>query len=484
MTATRAKTYRDAVLENAREAVLDIPDIALLEFRKPDQIVGDFFGTWRSKPSAVVLPIMSADGVNFDNPCELPLSRACQASVADEEDAPVSFLKSVYGFAELGCDIYLSLVPNMSFVQANPLFLVDSVGDTSFQTCISKEGIRDILSELLAESIMLALTALRSLRRPDVPRLRGVVFDLVSIWPMGANDGRLELTCFCESCVPRLEQIMQPTESAPVSDLLGHFRDFPSPANLLLSDTGAAISYVERVTSSMTARQVVALCKMKGFDQVWKGKEDTELTNAAQYLMSYLRARHRLTVEVVQNIFTRTIEIVQQTAEGEDSGDSLRDLSCVFLLEGDPYDWTSGLFLDALDSSGSAGGVPACDELWFDPTSVTPVVQNLKTRSYMWRRSRYLIDSMFDTIASISSDTIRAATGWARYSDEIVQQMLDNRRRTAVSGRMEGLSALRALGPEANRVGFVGVGLNDDTLDSLIRATRIAKGRYDNVPRF
>ena len=99
----------------------------------------------------------------------------------------------------------------------------------------------------------------------------------------------------------------------------------------------------------------------------------------------------------------------------------------------------------------------------------------------MWRRSRYLIDSFFDTSASISDVGIRATTGWARYNDEEAQGVLDYRARSTLASRMAGLVSLMALDADDNRVGFVGVGLNEAVATEVVRATTIAAGRGSKI---
>jgi hypothetical protein len=371
--------------------------------------------------------------------------------------------------------------PGFNFVDANPLMVVDSVGDTSRQMCIATEAGQSFLAEVVAEGLMTTMRALSNVLGTRTPRLRGIVFDIVSIWPMGATDGRIELTCFCAYCVPRLEEYIR--QEAPLAfdppDLLGHFRNFPSPANLLLVDNQTGIGYVERVMSNMTRKQVVGLCRMKGYHEVtWSGKTEAEMESAADYLLAYMRARHRLTVEVCQSVVDGTRQILrEELAESEPM-----DFDAILLIEGDPYDWTAGVFLDWLDNWAADFERPPCDELWIDQTSVTPLVKNIRTRYYMWRRSRYYIDALFDSIASASSEALRTATGWSRYTDSDLVLLLDARKRATLAARTEGLANLSTLGSEQNRVGFVAAGMNANALTSIVTKTPIAKGREPTIP--
>src|SRR5690242_15591086 len=98
MSAKRTQGYRERVLNRAGEPILDIPDISILAFRDPATLIADFQQVWGVSPRAVVLPIASADGVNFDNPCALPVSRACDPRLG-MEGRSVNFGDSVNAFA-------------------------------------------------------------------------------------------------------------------------------------------------------------------------------------------------------------------------------------------------------------------------------------------------------------------------------------------------------------------------------------------------
>lgn len=467
-------------MELAREPVLDVPSIGLLVFERAEEMVAKFEVTWGLRPKAVVLPVLSSDGVNFDNPCCLPLCRWVESGNSlglEETEGPnlrVDFASIVFAFLQLGCDIYLSVEPTMSFINDNPSLIVDSVGDSSRQACLAKNHNHDTLSEILAEGIILvnqAIKAQEASSSRESGRFRGIVFDMVNVWPMSATDGRIELSCFCEECIPQLERSMR--DSYDPSDVLGHFRDFPSPANVLLADSGTGIKYEDRVMSTMNSNKVVALCKMKGFQEAWKGKSDKELADAAGYLLCYLRARHRQTVEAVHAIFEATRTILRQ----EDLGDVGAEMELILLLEGEAYNWTSGLFLDWIDKWSSDFDRPPCDEAWFNATSVTPPVTQIRTRAYMWRRSRYVIDTLFDAISSMSSQSIRVTTGWVRFADEEVRMIIRDRLNAALAGRSEGLTSIKSLGAEDSRVGFVGVAFDEHTVSTLIGAIPIAEGR-------
>lgn len=207
--ATRSKGYKAGVVEHAREAILDLPVLNFLAYRSAEQIVQDFTESWGMSPKAVVIPVLASDGVYFDNPCELPLSRAVDPDVQQARAPIVDFAKAVYDFGEQGLDIYLLVAPSVSFVSANPLLVVDSVGDTARLTCMTKNGCRELISEIVAEAVLLATDALASLTMENTPRLRGLVFDVVNIWPMSSTNGRIELNCFCEDCVAVLERHMK-----------------------------------------------------------------------------------------------------------------------------------------------------------------------------------------------------------------------------------------------------------------------------------
>jgi hypothetical protein len=165
-----------------------------------------------------------------------------------------------------------------------------------------------------------------------------------------------------------------------------------------------------------------------------------------------MQLRHNQTVMALHNIF-------DEAFTGLEKGHGLKR---IVLLEGIHYDWTSGSQLTRLDDPDRA--IPKFDEIWFNPTSSDLYTRNVEFRSYMWRRSRYLIDAFFQEIASAADPVKRNTTGIARFTEEDLRGQLLKRflgvLNTSASSRtsLAALPELKGGGTKGSqRTGFVGV---------------------------
>jgi hypothetical protein len=447
----RAFNIQQRLDRSSAGGILDIPHPAVLRYREPKQLIDDFAASWGVAPEAVALPLTAPDGLLF---------RVEGLSDAISPYAVVSpelkdFQDIVYAFASMGLGVYLTLDPTLPFIRTGALHIIDIVGDSSASLCISNPRSQDIAGAILGTGVDLALTATTEAKG----KVKGVVLDVVGLWPMGANQERLELTCFCPSC----EKYFNTTQPG----LLKHFRTFPNPWNLLLRDSGTGISYVDDVRMRSSEDDVVGLSRQKGFHEVFEDKSNANLRVQAQLLLDYIRVRHEQTVAAVQQVFTQALREVA-------------GVSRVLITEGVYYGWTGGLLLERLDVASSAGR--PYDEIWFDPSSTDLVLQHLPFRSYMWQRSRYFIDAFWDFASSAADPVRRATTSIARLSEERAKEIIRSRLAKAIGTAMTGRTSLVALpnlrteGDESQRAGFIGVALSREVGERFIEAIRISEG--------
>jgi hypothetical protein len=452
----RKNNYRARVLERAGEAVLDIPDIRILESTSPRKLVDGFQESWGVEARSVVLPAVSSDGINFDNTCGL------SKSVATKD---VDLREKVAGFAKLGCDVYISLDPGFRFVSTAPLFVVDSTGDSARRVCISKPRVQEMVAHTLADAISLVLEGIDGTEA----RLRGVVANCVDLWPMSAADGRIELTCFCADCVERL------TAEAMDDEAVGRFQDFPSPANLLLQDNQSGIGYADDFNSESSPKRILALARLKGYIEAFGRMAEEELEENASALLGYLLSRHRVTVDSVLMFMKSGVELALEEASDLDVG----TIDRIVVVEGSQYNWTGGLFLDLLDTEGPF------DEVWFDPSTSDLSFKRSPFRAFMWRRSRYVVDSFFDYATSVADAGLMATTGLGRLADVQIMRELNSRLRSALGASMTGFTNLSAL-PGASvtepdgpgRRGFVGVGFDLEIAQAVLSKVKVASNSY------
>lgn len=448
----KRRTFRlqSRLSEGTGSALLDVPHMATLRYRSPEQLLRWFEKTWGQPPEGVVLPVTSANGLLFAvEGVGLPLSpdASVSRSLAD-------FQEVVQAFSSLGVHIYLLLDPTLHFCRTDALHIVDIVGDGSAAVCISNPRSQELLAALLGT----AIDEVRITTERTPGKLKGVVLDVVDLWPMGASDGRLEVTCFCPSC----EQYFE----ARKPDLVKKFRTFPNPWNLLLKDSGTGIAHIDEVRGNSKPEDIVGLARQKGFDDIFQDASDGTLLAHGKDLLDYIQIRHQETVDSIKEVFAQSLEGVDQ------------EVTRVVLTEGTYYGWTSGLLLDLLDAPRQQ----STDEVWFDPRSTGLFLRHLPFRSYMWRRSRYYVDAFLTFAGNVSDPVARATTGIARLSNEFAKDMLRSRLSQALGTALTDRSALASLpdlqgeASESKRQGFVGVALDAEVGEKFIQGLNIPEG--------
>lgn len=440
--------------------VVDIPHLALLRYLDIRTIKDWFKRQWRTEPTGVVLPVVHPEGLLFEvTGLDEQLSPYAQVSQSLRE-----FHDVIQAFAQQGLDIYLLINPTLEFVRAAPLQIVDIIGDSTHALCIGNSVSRAVVSAILGTGVDIA----RTVTKNTPGKLAGVVLDVVNIFPMGANNERLELTCFCPSCEEWFET------RAP--GLLRYFRTFPNPWNLLLKDAGVTISHIDDVRLNARAEDIIGLSRQKGFDKIFgKDVEPAFLLEQARLLLRYIRERHDQTIAAVREIFSDALQGLEETPRR------------ILVVEGSYYGWTSGLQLEDLDrtyldkTQSEEARVPY-DEIWFDPSATDMFLTNIPFRSYMWRRSRYFIDEFLRAVDSVSDPVKRATTGVARFPRAAAQAFLRQRLHQCVGAAMTGSSTLISLPPlkseqtKSQRVGFVGVALTQEIGEKFIEGVKIPEG--------
>ncbi len=462
---SRESKLTKRIKKGAGEGLLDIPHPVILQYRTPDELIQEFENNWGQKPSGVILPVTVPDGLLFDVPnTGLPSSK-----YKSSKEKFSGWMESVAEFAKKGLKIYLLLDPTLGFVNTDALHIVDISNSGSAQLCIGNERAREVMSAILIVGIDLVLQTLNDDKNKSCNKsqLAGVVIDVVNLFPMGSEDkGQIELTCFCESC---LEQFK---ESDPL--LLDKFRTFPSPWNLVLKGSGTGISYIDNLPLDITPRQIVGLSRQKAFDEIFGQDNDPAKLNLyAEDLLKYMEVRHQQVVHALADIFSQVL----------DFGNESHEIQRIVLADGVHYDWTAGLQLGRLDKAKQKQDLCPIDEIWFSPTSSEMYTSHIPFRSYMWKRSRYTIDTFFSTVANATDADKRKMTGIGRIQKTRLKEILRDRFGTAIAAAQNGKVSLSALpdlqadGKSSQRLGFVGVALTRAIGEDLIRDIDIPEGK-------
>ena len=432
-------------LHDSGEAVLEIPSFSVLRRKSPTVLLEDFEQLWGVKPKLIAIPAVEYDGPLFEVEGLRGIDFSQYAQVSPQYPG---FEDVVREFSSRGYGIVLLMYPNLSFIPGEGLGLRDILGAASSPFCVANPRSRNILAAILGTGIDIA----REVCAKQPGKLYGIALDATDLWPMGGKLGRVEANCFCAACTQHFETI------AP--DLLKQFKNFPNPWSLLLKPSSTGISYVDEIGPLTSADEVVGLSKQRGFAEQFQNAPDPVLLSNANILLRYMRGRHDQTIGSLGGIFDEALQGLDDKPRR------------ILVMEGERYNWTSGLWLEELDARYDPEGSPY-DELWLN---ITPayIPEKVPYRALMWRRSHYLISSFYDLTAAVTTPNRRAILGYAKMTpDQLREQARQLMLRTLGSG-LNNEGALLALpkmaerqGGEsasgsAGRLGFVGVSFDKD----------------------
>ncbi len=417
-------------------AVMDVPHLSFLRHSSISELVHQFQNAWGGRPKAVCIPVCAPDGLNL----KVQGTGLPQSSFTTDRANGKEFGQVVAEIAKENLDIYLLLDPTLNFANTATLHIRDLTGAPSSAVCLGNPRSQELLGAILGTALDEAIEATKGL----TGKVAGMVLDAVDLWPMGAEKNRINLTCFCSSCEKYI--------SLRDPGLLEKFKTFPNPSNLLLRDSGSGISHIHDINPDSSEDHILGLSKQKDFTVAFGDITEATLRSHASALMRYLQVRHNQTIEAAAAIF-------DEATNGLDSA-----VSRVILTSGFTYDWTSGLFLHALDTAPSE----SCTEVWFDPQESDIFLKTKPFRSYMWTRSRYYIDAFFSFAGNVSSPQMRSTTGIAKFPKEVARELLRRRFSQAIGASISEQAALASLPPlndssaneSSTRIGFVGVAMN------------------------
>lgn len=451
------KTMSD--FEKSSESLLDIPHIAVLHYRNLEELIQLHKERWGLEPTGICMPVTAQDGTLFEiEELRLPMSRYASKSVFFE-----GFDATLQDASKKFKQIFLTFDPTLPFCSADALHIEDIVGDSSSQVCFGNPASIEVSGMILGRAIDKVQGILA--RNKDGCKLMGAAIDCVNLFPMGAEDKRVALTCFCQSCIKWFEQ--------KKPGIVGKFRDFPNPWNLVLADEGSGVSQISDITPSTNPIEIVGMSRLRKFEKAFAEAErsDANLINLARSLLEYIVIRHQQVVKAAHAIF-------------DDAYNGLESLELkrVLIMEGAKYDWTAGLQLARLDTlDRNEGGF---DELWFHPTSPEIIPKIVKYRPYLWRRTRYFLDAFFQFAFAVSNPMMRANTGIGFLSEEAAKDRLHERlvsaSSSAVNSKLD-LSAVVSASQEPKRLpGFTAVAFDQKFGEEFIRDLVIPKGRRES----
>ncbi|MDA0641247.1 MULTISPECIES: hypothetical protein [Nonomuraea] len=441
--------------------MLEIPSLAILRYRTPEELISNFTQLWGVEPTAVSLPATEFDGPLFGVDGLRGIKFSTYASVSNVLNG---FEDVVQEFASRGMGIVLTICPNLSFIPGEGLSVRDILGDASPQLCVANPRSVEVIAAILGTGVDIV----REVCAQQPGKLQGIAIDATDLWPMGGSLGRVEATCFCAFCTQHFDRV------AP--DLLLRFKTFPNPWSLLLKPSNTGIGFVDEVGPLTSPEEIVGLSRQRGYVEQFQNAAESYLLENANLLLRYMRARHEQTVGAIAAIFDQACH-------------ELDDLPRrILIIEGERYGWTTGIWAEELDLAYPAGD-RTFDEVWLN-ANPNFILTRVPYRVYMWRRSRYVISSFFDLAASATDPTRRAISQIALRPPGQIRKILYQRFYQMLAYGLNSEGALLSLPGglrrggasgegDSTRLGFVGVSLDREFGERFINQLNIAPGQVD-----
>lgn len=344
------------------EHLMHVPTPLLLEHFSLDELCDIFRESTGDAPSGVVFSVFSAVGPNFE-------SKLYRENIVNGGDRRRGSLREVANACRAkGLGLWLCFDTTMSFAASNATHIVDSKGNSARRCCIHARGTHKVL-QLLAEEAKRAITD-----GDTGPEIAGIVLPAQDLWPMGATNNVIDVSCFCRYCATFYQ--------SKGLDRLEEFSFYPSPLNLALRDTGTGIDHIHVFKSTTSAETLIQYSRaeqmlaaewlesLNVYEKPYDHPRWPELQEKADRLLRLVNLRQELTVSSLESVASRLKEVFSSR------------VACI--VEGLDYDWTGGYFLDHLVSR------QWCDEVWLPPSAAGRVSGKTK-RLYCCHRSAYVV---------------------------------------------------------------------------------------------
>ncbi|GAA2764098.1 hypothetical protein GCM10010103_31390 [Streptomyces paradoxus] len=441
---------------NAGEGVMEIPSFAVLQFYSPEALIEDFQKRWGVPPRAIAIPVVEHDGLLFE---VSGLGDLKQSEYAIPSDTLQGFSEVVEEFTRREMEVILLLDPAISFVPGESLVSRDILGVSSSPLCIGNDQSRLILGAVLGTAIDLVEEVTKSAPR----KLIGIALDTTDLWPMGGELGRIEATCFCDSCTTYFET------NEP--GLLKEFRTFPNPWSLLLKPSETGIGFVSDVSPNTSDEEIIGISRLRGYISQFEENAQAQLLSTSRALRRYMRTRHNQTLGAAKKIFDTACEGLQVDEPPKR----------ILILEGERYGWSSGLSIEDLDAEYRQHSGGAYDELWFNSSQEVHQVNEVPFRAYMRRRSRYYLRSFFQFCASVRNVQSRTIGGVSEFTVSEVKELIRERLDRVIGTNVTGQTALISLPQvsDCSRIGFVGVSIDKEFGARFMNQLTILPGPAD-----
>jgi hypothetical protein len=408
------------------KSVLDVPAAALLGTNTLGSLVDEFCTRLRlTKPDIICLPLIDYGGANYSS------------EILGSNSGPwgqFDFLDLAEEVKSYGCELYVSIIPTMNFLETSGLQSRTQYGRESSGVCITNPASQRLIRACIDEAVS-------KLRERDIPTA-GIILGIGDINGMSAADKRIKLTCLCKYCTDALSKLGRFDYSI--------FKPFPNPINLFLKETPTGISNITIDLRHVTHRDVIELSKEQGvYDPSLVSDANAE--KWASSGLDYCEARCKVTASAVQEIGAKC------RAEGIKFG----------VITGFPYfDFTAGTDIWHLTSK-------VVDQVWTDTADLTrnEIPPGVAVYHYLSGRARYRIDAYFAEV----SDTgrLRAMASQAADEESPVMDLIRRRGTSALTVNQLSRANAAALEFQDAFEGYVGVPLNDFNVSRINDAVQL-----------
>lgn len=134
---------RNSVLEiekkwtsSAGEAVAFVPDLRVMSLATATECIDIFRRDWglQNHTPGVCLPLIGVNGVAFEN--RLCPAKPVSAKISETAATPKTLGQIARDFVDLGCRVYLYVVPSLQFLQVESCHKLDIRGKGTPEVCV------------------------------------------------------------------------------------------------------------------------------------------------------------------------------------------------------------------------------------------------------------------------------------------------------------------------------------------------------------
>ena len=346
---------------DTKRAVLHIPSSQMLVDHTAQDWIESFQNMSGRIPSEVVLP-----GIDFSGPCfESRIStKAVGLSAGNLLENWVKDVRDAIGNEK---PVWMSIIPSMAFLEVATVMVKDQFGHAfDGNACIANLKVQRLISDLISEAMQFGIS--------------GVVVDATDAYPNSSSNilpGKLQNTCFCNSCIDQLRLSGWQKGAKPFLSVHQNITRF----GLQVTDTGTDhLDPRNEWVRDTDAQAMLNVSIARGFVN-----DDNSDVSEVEQLLRYCSARSRVTAKSLRAILKVATDANLKTA---------------VILGSEHFDFTQCTTLDTLckEETASEYWLPSIDEGYAASSGVSAL-------QYLAGRATYTINAFFEIVQGLKSDS-------------------------------------------------------------------------------